>query len=344
MSGPTSTSFEPTLPSPDPAFASLDAAGTSAGLGRAWATRRRLLQSLGALAATPWLVRADAAAAVAGIAPLRLPLHLTQMVNHIGISVTDVKRSATFYSHLFEQKHLLGQEKPALRYIVGFNPGAVSIGPLQTSGPDAHARSFIDHFAVSAQPFDLAAWRARLHALGVPYFAGGTFVNLDGVNLQLLGGRAGPPRRRPPRGAAPGGFMPMPALYSGEPLLEAHGFERVMLSMANLDAATDTLRTLFGVPPHRTDSGRVFFRVGGIELGLDHAPDGVSRIASFAIKVGPFDKAKVAEALTALGAKLPGRAGSGSGPFGRRAASRPDNPSALAFSDPDGIQCELWPA
>lgn len=314
-------------------------------LERARTTRRHLLQGLGALAAAPWLVHADAAAAAtaAGVAPLHLPLHLSQMVNHIGISVTDVKRSATFYSHLFAQPHLLGQEKRALRYLIDFNPGSVSIGPLATTGPGAHAHPFIDHFAVSAQPFNLAAWRARLTALSVPYFAGGTFVNLNGVDLQLLGGRAGTPHRRPPKGAAPGGFMPMTPLYAGEPLLKAHGFERVTLAMANLGAATETLRTLFGLAPHRTDSGQVFFRIRGIELRLDHAPDGVSRIASFAIKVEPFDKAKVGEALTALGATLPHARGPAPGPFGRRTAPLVGNPAVLAFSDPDGIACELWP-
>lgn len=305
-------------------------------------TRRLVLKGLGAAAWAPWI---DVALATDRLKPLALPLHLTQLVNHIGISVTDVRRSATFYSHLLEERHLLGQEKPALRYIINLHPGAISVGPLRTSGPGAHAHPFIDHFAVAARPFDLAAWRARLAALKMHYFAGGTFLDVSGVDVQLLGGRAGPPRRRPRKGPAGAGFMPMPALYSGEPLVKAHGFGRLTLQLANLDAAIETFRRLFGLPPHQRDSGRVFFRVGGIELELMHATGGASRIAAFAIKVEPFDRAKVAEALEQLGAKLPGAPGSrGAGPFARRAAPLVENPAVLAFLDPDGIECELWPA
>ena len=86
-------------------------------------------------------------------------------------------------------------------------------------------------------------------------------------------------------------------------------------------------------------------RVGGIDLELIDAPHGASRIAAFAIKVEPFDRAKVSKALEALGAKVPGATGSRSaGPFARRAAPLVENPAALAFLDPDGIECELWPA
>lgn len=307
MSGPTSTSLDP------------ESQRT---------TRRRLLQGLGALAAAPWIAPAGAADRAV---PLRLPLHLTQMVNHIGISVRDVRKSASFYSHLLDEAHILGQEKPTLRYLINLHPGAISVGPLSAGGPSGHHTTpFIDHFAVLAQPFNLASWRARLDALKIRYFAQGTFVPIDGVPVQLLGGHEAMRRRRARKGPAGAGFMPMAPLYTGEPLVKAHGFKRVTLQMANLDAATEEFRTLFGLPPHRTDSGRVFFQIADIQLELQDAPSGPSRIAAFAIKVEPFDRAKVSEALEALGAKVEATRGGG-------------NPAALPFADPDGIECELWP-
>jgi catechol 2,3-dioxygenase-like lactoylglutathione lyase family enzyme len=320
MSNPTSTSHD------------LDSPRT---------TRRLLLQGLGALAAAPWIAPAGAADKTA---PLPLPLHLTQMVNHIGISVRDVRKSATFYSHLFEETHLLGQDKPALRYLINLHPGAVSVGPLDTHRPGGHPSPFIDHFAVSARPFDLAAWRARLDEQQLHYFAGGTFVVVNGIDVQLLGGHADRARRGARKGPAGAGFRPMPALYDGEPLVKVHGFKRVVLQLSNLDAATEAFRTLFGLPPHRTDSGRVSFQVGSIELELEDAPSGPSRIAAFGVKVAPFDRAKVSEALEALGAMIPtARGPGGARPFARRAMPSVANPAVLAFSDPDGIRCELWP-
>lgn len=305
-----------------------------------WVTRRRALQGLGALTAAPWIARA-----AEGASPLRLPLHLTQMVNHIGISVPDVTKSATFYSHLFDGPHLLGQRKPALRYLISFYPGALSIGPLRAGGSGGHAHAFIDHFAVSARPFDLAAWRARLDERKLHFFAGGSFVKVNGVDVQVLGGHEGTARRHARKGPAGAGFERMPALYTGEPLVKAHGFKHVVLQMSNVDAATETFRTLFGLPPHRMDSGRVRFRVGSIDLELEDAPSGPSRIAAFGIKVSPFERKKVSAAIEALGAKIPSARGRGGfGPFARRAAPLVANPAVLAFLDPNGIQCELWPA
>lgn len=315
MIGPTPTSLEQAFPR---------------------STRRSFLQSCGALAATPWLERAVAAPAVA---PVQLPLRLTQLVNHIGISVPDVTKSATFYSHLFDGPKIVGQEKPSLRYVIGFYPGEMSIGDLKGAAGGAQTQALIDHFCVAAQPFDLAAWRARLAQEGIRSFAGGTFVDVDGIPVQLVGGRSSTARRRrPPAGAPPagggggggGGFKPMPPLYTGQPLVQAHGFERVMLHVSDLDASAATLRKLFGLTPHRSGAAEVLFRVGAVGLGLRKAADGEKpNIASYAIKVEKFDRSQVSEGLEALGAKV-------------EPPDRAEHRTVLRFADPDGIGCELW--
>ncbi|MGH8259203.1 MAG: VOC family protein, partial [Steroidobacteraceae bacterium] len=241
-------------------------------------------------------------------------------------SVPDVARSATFYSHLFQGGRLLGQKTPALRYEIDFHPGALSIGPLRPSAAGESSHPFIDHFCVVARAFDGAAWRARLDEMKVRHFAGGSFVDIGGISVQLFGARQ--PRRR---GKAPpgGGFEPMPPLYSGDPLVRPHGFEHVTLHVANLDAAAARFHELFGLESHAGASGEVSFRLGAIRLGLRQAGAGETPvIAAFAIKVAPFDPQHVAHALEALGARVEPLEKSG-----RR--------TVLRFADPDGIRCSL---
>ncbi len=328
MSALTPTSLEPEL-------VKLEATGTRFGSAlrslepASSPTRRVLLQGLGALAASPWLGRAVAAAAVA---PLRLPLHLTQLVNHIGISVPDVTKSATFYSHLFDGSRIVGQEKPSLRYVISFYPGQMSVGDLQGAAGGTQTQALIDHFCVASQPYDPAAWRARLDREGIRYFAGGSFVDIDSIPVQLVGGRSAAPRGAAPRRPPPagGGFKAMPPLYAGQPLVKAQGFEHVMLHVSDLDASTAAFRKLFGLVPHRAGAAEVFFSVGAVRLGLRKAAGGEKpRIASYAIKVATLDRARVSDELEALGAKV-------------EPAEGRERRTVLRFADPDGIDCELW--
>ena len=309
--------------------------------------RRRVIQSLGLLSAAPWLACAESSAAVS---PLSLPLHVRELVNHIGTSVPDVTRSATFYSHLFQSGTILGQEKPALRYEINFHPGALSIGPLRSAGagagPGASAaagaaagaaseqmRPYIDHFAILTQPFDATAWRARLVEEKVRNFAAGSFVVIGGLSVQLLGGRAprpSGPSKTPPPAAAAGGFNPMPPLFNGQPLVNPHGFEHLTLQIADLDASAALFRRLFGLTPHTPSTGRRLFQVADIRLELREAPSGERPvIEAFAIRVAPFDAGQLRAALERLGATV-------------EPVEKTAKRTILRFADPDGINCELW--
>ncbi len=313
MSGPTPMSLEPDDLSDRSTFPQT--------------SRRLFLQACGALAATPWAARVVAAAAAA---PLQLPLHLSQLINHIGISVPDVTKSATFYSHLFDGSRISGQEQPSLRYIINFYPGAMSVGDLQGAAGGAQTQALIDHFCVAAEPYDSAAWRARLDQDGIRYFAGGSFVSIDSIPVQLIGGRSSAAPRRPPPAGGGGGFKPMPPLYTGQPLVKAQGFEHVMLQVSDLDAATAAFRKLFGLVPHRSGASEVFLSVGTVRLGLRKAADGEKpSIASYAIRVAKFDRSRVSDGLEALGAKV-------------EPAPHRERRTVLRFADPDGIACELW--
>ena len=306
--------------------------------------RRRLIQSLGLLTAAPWLAHAEPAAeARPPAARLDLPLHLTQLINHIGTSVPDVRRSATFYSHLFQGGRLLGQEKPALRYEINFHPGSVSIGPLAT-GTAAQTHPYIDHFCVVARPFDAAAWRARLDEEKLRNFAGGSFVVIGGISVQLFGGRAEPPAgsggasrtagtsaaapKKPP--AAAGGFSPMPPLYSGEPLVTPHGFEHLTLHVADLDVSAALFTKLFGLAPRTPSPGTRLIELANTRIELRETGSGERpTIKTFAIRVQAFDPGRIREALEGLGATP--------APIEKTAGR-----TILRFADPDGIECELW--
>ena len=288
-------------------------------------TRRRLLlQGGGALMAAPWLARALADASAVAAAPLDLPLRLTQLVNHIGISVPDVVRSATFYSHLFDGARIVGQEKPALRYSIDFFPGAMAIGKLRlSSGSEAHA--FIDHFCVATKPFDQAAWRARLDREKVKYSAQGTFVEIGDIPVQLIGGHEGGAK-----GPAGGGFKSMPPLFTGQPLIKAVGFHHLILHVADVAASTELFHRLFGLTAHESSSEGTFFGVGAIRLGLRQtAQREKPGIASYGIRVAKFDRPRVSSELETLGAKIKPADGAG-------------KQAVLRFADPDGIDCELW--
>lgn len=303
-------------------------------------SRRRLIQSLGLLSTAPWLARAETSS---GAAPLPLPLHPRELVNHIGTSVPDVTRSATFYSRLFQGGALLGQEKPALRYEINFRPGALSIGPLRSDGAGGGAasggtgsqgtgtdrRPYIDHFCIMARPYDAAAWRARLDEEKLRHFAGGSFVVIGGISVQLLGARAERAAGRSPPAAAAGGFKPMAPLFNGPSIVTPRGFDHLTLHIADLDASAATFKKLFGVTPQAPSRGLRVFQVGDIRLELREAQSAERpSIKVFAIRVAPYDPGRVRAALEELGAKV-------------EPPEQSRNRTILRFADPDGIDCEL---
>src|SRR6185437_9347 len=279
--------------------------------------------------------------------PLPLPLNVRELVNHIGTSVPDVTRSATFYSHLFQGGTIPGQEKPALRYEINFHPAALSIGPLMPARAGEETHPYIDHFCLLTEPFDATAWRARLVEEKVRNFASGSFVVIGGISVQLLGARAGRPpaaehaggaRRapaaKPAAGATPpapaggGGFKPMAPLFNGQPLVSPHGFEHLTLHVADLDAAAALFERLFGLIPHAPSPGLRLLRVAHVRVELRQAPSSERpSIKTFAIRVAPLDHGRVRSALEDLGAKV-------------EPTETSSKRTILRFTDPDGINCE----
>ena len=288
-------------------------------------SRRTILTGLGILAATPLLggpARAQAPAASGAVAaPMTLPLKLTSLIGHIGVSVRDVLQSATFYSKLVGGDNVNGEKQPFLRYFMNLNPGSVAIGKLGTLGSVGQTKPLIDHFCVTAAPFDDAAWRARLKAEGLTYVAQGVFLDIDNIAIQVAGGEGG-------ESLSTGTVTRLDSLYTGEPLIRTHGYDHVLLRVRDLDKTAAFWKKVFGFSPSARDSEELWISDGSVRLGFRTIKGGEQPgIEHYALKVAPFDRVALGKELVKLGAT--------SGTFDSKR-------NVLSFDDPDGLKVQLW--
>jgi len=117
-----------------------------------------------------------------------------------------------------------------------------------------------------------------------------------------------------------------PVLYLSDP----KGVDHALLKVSDMSKALQFYRTLYGKKDVRErKTGRVWFPIGDTRLGLEETKyqfGDKPRIAHFGIKVAPFDRAAVSDALTKLGAQI---------------LPSDDEPDVLRFKDPDGITVEV---
>ncbi len=281
--------------------------------------RRRAVGGLAALAATPWLV-SRAFAQAAESAPLDLPLAIASLINHIGVSVPDVVASATFHGRLFGGTNPRGEREPFLRYFIRLNPGSVAIGPIGTFPASSLTVPHIDHYCVTAAPFDAVAWQRRLEAENLAYRGQGVFADPDGIAIQVAGGRGG-------ESLAAGSITALDPLYTGEPLVAPRGFDHLVLGVSNLDATAAFHERMFGFEVSDRESERYWISDGDLRLAFRETRDGeVPGIASYAVRTAPFDAAEVADRIAAMGGE---------------AGPADDDGNALRVLDPDGIEFAL---
>jgi catechol 2,3-dioxygenase-like lactoylglutathione lyase family enzyme len=289
--------------------------------------RREVLGGLGALAASGFAwAQAPTQASAANVAPLPLPLKLTTLTHHIGISVRDVVTSATFYSRLVGGTNVNGEKEPFLRYFITLRPGDeqpgdVAIGKLGTLGSTGKTTPLIDHFCVGAATYDDAAWRARLKQEGLTYIAQGVFADIDGIAVQVAGGEGG-------EGLSAGAITKLPPLYTGTPLLQTLGFDHVMLRVNDVERTAAFWKKMFGLSVSARESGTVWITDGARRLGWRKVAAGEQPgVEHYAIRTRPFDRAKLARELPAMGATV---------------GSYDEVRKGLRLADPDGIKFELW--
>ena len=285
-------------------------------------TRRRALGGLAALAATPWL-SPRAFAQTPEAAPLDLPLAIESLINHIGISVPDVIASATFHGRLFGGNNPRGEREPFLRYFINLNPGSVAIGPIGTFPASKLTVPHVDHYCVSAAPFDAVAWQRRLAAEDLAYLGQGVFADPDDIAIQVAGGQGG-------ESLAAGSITALEPLYTGEPLVAPRGFDHLVLRVSNLDATAAFYERMFGLEISDRDPGRIWIGDGDLRLAFRQIREGeVPGIGRYAVRTEPFDAVEVSDRIAAMGGKAGPAEGAG---------------DALTILDPDGIEVELRPS
>jgi catechol 2,3-dioxygenase-like lactoylglutathione lyase family enzyme len=292
-------------------------------------TRRSTLAALG-LALTPAFRGIAWAQEAPAEKPLDLPLKIKTICGHCGVSVPDVTQSALFYSKLFGGANVTGEKQPFLRYMINLGGsvelgggGGVAIGKLGTLGGAGQTKPLIDHFCFNAEPFDDAAWRARLKAEGLVYHAQGVFSSLDDIAVQISGAQGG-------ESLAAGKIEHMDSLYTGEPLVRPGGFEHIMLHVSNLDQSVAFYEKMFGLQESERRSSIVYFTDGQTRLAMKQVAAGEKpNINHYAVKVPKLDHSKVTSGLPALGATL--------------LPASEESKNAIRFADPDGLIVELWP-
>ena len=262
---------------------------------------------------------------------LELPLQLTTLAHHIGISVRDVLKSAEFYSRIFGGSNVFGEKEPALRYFIAFQPtdesvdaGDVAIGLLGTAGSVGQTEPLIDHTAVGAVPHSGAEWRAALAEININTLeAASILFDIDNIPIQVSGAVDG--------SMAAGEITAMPPLYSGEPLVESTGFDHVMLRVNDIELSANFYKLIFGLEPDsREGSHTIWYKDNdGVRLGMRNLVEGeVPGVDTYAVKVKPFNSSRVRQGLQDIGATIERpRAG--------------ESNQIIRFADIDGIKAVL---
>lgn len=265
-------------------------------------TRREALRLTAGFTAAAWL--GTGAARAASDAPL--PLHTTGL-EHLGLTVPDVAKSANIYGRIFDPD-LYKEKDPPLRNYVKLGIGYIAIGG------NAAAPAKIDHVCALVENYNAAEMRKSLDDVGLKTGGVGMVPDPDGFRLQLLG--------------TPGGLakttVPAGRIIEGPGIVTPVRLDRIMLTVADLDATTAFYRNFFGKETKHTNT-RVWFEVAGTGLGLEAAANGKKPgVDHFTVKVTGLDR-QTPEKLKAVGVEI----------------APSDEEGLLRFRDPDGIVVEL---
>jgi catechol 2,3-dioxygenase-like lactoylglutathione lyase family enzyme len=216
-----------------------------------------------------------------------LPL-VTTGLEHIGMVVPDVEAATRFYSSVFNPD--LQKEKDApLRYYVLLGSGYIAIG----SRPGV-AVSKVDHYCTLVRGYDRELMTKTLAGKGLSSATRGVVPDPDGIGLQLIATPGGPGPT-----AVPGG-----RLVEVEPLVRPIGMHNIVLKVADLRRSADFYSHFFPTakPPARD---QLAFKAADTLIILQaNAAGEASGVASYSVRVGKFDHAKVSKGLVALGATL----------------------------------------
>ena len=269
-------------------------------------SRRALLGAAAAIA--PMAVLGSRAWAEEALKGDELPLKTTGL-EHFGMVVPDVEAAARFYSSVFNPDMQKEKDAP-LRYYVMTGTGYIAIG----SRPGV-TESKIDHYCTLVRGYDRDRMNSTLEGKGVKAVARGVVPDPDGIGLQLIAVPGGPGPT-----AVPGG-----RLVEVEPLVKPIGFGSILLKVADVKRSSEFYSHFFKTA-RAPEKGQVAFAAADTHIVLRPvAADEKPGVDRYAMRVAPFDRAKVLKGLAALGAtpedKGPAR--------------------VVRFRDPNGLAVEL---
>lgn len=264
------------------------------------------------------------------VLPLRTP-----GLDHLDVMVPDVEKTTKFYMGLLKTELHAQEFRGGLRYFVLLNPLPENreVGYLAV-GDSAGRGSYIGHFCTSVQDWQRDG-EAIMKGLGEKFAAGGfgefpgsrgfgaLFSDPDGVEIQFL-----PSPDTLVTAAKPNQLVPW---HQG--LVTPHGVQSVLIRVRDLDKALSWYGILYGDHKFTPDKSMAYFEFPASQTRLyleqaryefNHQPG----IVLFGLKVERFDKAKVSDAVAALGGTI---------------LPVPGNNEILRIQDPDGNVVQLHP-
>lgn len=288
--------------------------------------RRSMLWSLAALAAPlPRFALAQDA-----VLPLRTP-----GLDHLDVIVPDVEATSKFYMGLFKTELHAQEFRGGLRYFVLLNPLTESreVGYIAV-GDSAGRGTYIGHFCTSVYDWQrdgaaiMTGMGEQMAAAGFGEFPGSQgfgalFDDPDGIEIQFL-----PAPDTLVTAAKPNQLVPW---HQG--LVTPHGLQSVLLRVSDMERALAWYGILYGAHQWAPDRSRAYFEFPESQTRLYLEPARYEYgqqpgIALFGVKVDPFDKAAVSEAVVALGGTI---------------LPVPGNDQLLRIQDPDGNVVQLHP-
>lgn len=271
-------------------------------------TRREFVASVaGAAIAVPLAAASWNAASAAELSGDELPL-ITNGLEHVGIVVADVTRSATFYCGVFGHG-LFREIDPPLRYYVMTGKAYIAIGSREGVAPK------LDHYCVTVDGYNREKMDAAIKVLGYRALPRGVALDPDGIGLQLL---------EDPAGLTDTNIPADRILGRGYGLVQPYGMDNVVLRVSDMDRARGFYDKFFAKAEARAD-GEVWYHAADTVIRV--APQAAGQAPAFeryGIRVGPCDFAKVKDGIEKLGGAVEGVDG-----------------DRLYFTDPDNLKVEL---
>jgi catechol 2,3-dioxygenase-like lactoylglutathione lyase family enzyme len=237
-------------------------------------------------------------------------------LDHVEFLVSDVEKSAAFYSRVFGNT-VLKNNRTTRRYI---KLGASYIAMDKGQGTQAVR---VDHFCAGIRSFDIAKTHSYLGSKSIPYrdFPSGkdlAVTDPDGTRLQLaidhgwaqlLGGTASPEA----------------ISIGGEPIFRPTGIDHILLNVTDPEKSAAFYEKILG-PVTQRNNNRIWFQAGTGRIGLLQTPAGEKAgVNHYCVSVEKFDYDAAVRKLQQVGVKL----------------DAPEVAGAPDLRDPDGYRVQV---